>query len=116
MRGRYPSREAYLHDLAANGLDEAEFAAALARELKVEATLEKVASRAAQVSDIDVELYYHYHPEQFRRPETRRRLRQRSSSPSTKVWRRIPALPPRPASRASPSVWPSTLNVSRSRP
>lgn len=72
VRGRYPSRDDYRRDLAANGLDEAEFAAALARELKVEATLEKVASRAAQVSDIDVELYYHYHPEQFRRPETRR--------------------------------------------
>jgi peptidyl-prolyl cis-trans isomerase C len=37
----------------------------------VEAILEKVGARAPQVSEIDVELYYHYHPDQFRRPETR---------------------------------------------
>jgi peptidyl-prolyl cis-trans isomerase C len=46
--------------------------AALERELKVDAILEKIGSRAAEVSDVDVDLYYHYHPEQFQRPETRR--------------------------------------------
>lgn len=71
IRGRYPNEDDFADDLAHNGLDEAEFAAALERELKVEAILEKVATRAANVSDIDVELYYQYHPDQFRRPETR---------------------------------------------
>jgi len=52
-------------------LDTAGFAVALERELKVEAILEKVATRAAKISDMDVELYYQFHPEQFRRPETR---------------------------------------------
>jgi nitrogen fixation protein NifM len=33
--------------------------------------MEKVGTRAESVSDMDVELYYQYHPEQFRRPETR---------------------------------------------
>lgn len=71
IRGRYQSEEEYLEDMARNGLDEAGFASALEREMKVEAILEKVGARAEDVSDMDVELYYQYHPEQFRRPETR---------------------------------------------
>ncbi|MDP1634224.1 MAG: nitrogen fixation protein NifM [Gallionellaceae bacterium] len=71
IRGRYPNEDDFADDLARNGLDEAGFAEALERELKVEAILEKVATRAAKVSEVDVELYYQYHPDQFRRPETR---------------------------------------------
>ena len=71
IRGRYPNEDDFASDLARNGLDEASFAAALEREMKVEAILEKVGTQAARVSDMDVELYYQYHPEQFRRPETR---------------------------------------------
>lgn len=70
--GRYPDLESFREDLAGNGLSLDDYEQSLARELRVEAVLEKVGSRAARVSDIDVELYYHYHPEQFRRPETRR--------------------------------------------
>jgi nitrogen fixation protein NifM len=71
IRGRYPDEEDFIGDLSRNGLDEAGFATALEREMKVEAILEKVATQAAKISDMDVELYYQYHPEQFRRPETR---------------------------------------------
>jgi nitrogen fixation protein NifM len=71
IRGRYPNADDFADDLAHNGLDEAGFANALERELKVEGILEKVATRAASVSAMDIELYYQYHPEQFRRPETR---------------------------------------------
>jgi peptidyl-prolyl cis-trans isomerase C len=71
IRGRYESEEELEDDLAVNGLSISMFSAALERELKVEGVLEKVGSRAARVSDIDIELYYHYHPEQFQRPETR---------------------------------------------
>ncbi len=71
IRGRYPSEEEFAGDLARNGLDEASFAVALEREMKVEAILEKVGTQAAKISDMDAELYYQYHPEQFRRPETR---------------------------------------------
>jgi nitrogen fixation protein NifM len=71
IRGRYQNEEEFADDLARNGLDETSFAAALERELKVEAVMEKVGTRAESVSDMDVELYYQYHPEQFRRPETR---------------------------------------------
>ncbi|MDD5388535.1 MAG: nitrogen fixation protein NifM [Gallionellaceae bacterium] len=71
IRKRYPEEEELNADLARNGLDQDSYLQALERELKVEAILEKVATRAPQVSEIDVELYYHYHPDQFRRPETR---------------------------------------------
>ena len=37
----------------------------------MEAILEKVGTQAEQVTDTDVELYYQYHPDQFRRQETR---------------------------------------------
>lgn len=72
IRKRYADEADFHDDLQHNGLDEAGFMDALERELMVEAILEKVGTRAAQVSDIDVELYYQYHPDQFRRPETRR--------------------------------------------
>ncbi len=71
VRGRYASEDEFASDLERNGLNEASFASALERELKVEAILEKVGSQADKVSGMDVELYYQYHPEQFRRPETR---------------------------------------------
>lgn len=71
IRGRYQNEDEFSEDMARNGLDEASFASALEREMKVEAILEKVGTRAESVSDMDVELYYQYHPEQFRRPETR---------------------------------------------
>lgn len=71
IRGRYPNEDDFANDLAQNELDEASFATALEREMKVEAILEKVGTQAAKVSDMDVELYYQYHPERFRRPETR---------------------------------------------
>jgi len=72
IRKRYADEADFHADLQHNGLDEAGFMEALERELLVEAILEKVGTRAAHVSDIDVELYYQYHPDQFRRQETRR--------------------------------------------
>ncbi|NTV94522.1 MAG: nitrogen fixation protein NifM [Thiobacillus sp.] len=72
VRGRYADPEAFDNDLAGNGLDAGQYAEALARELKVDAILEKVASRAARVSDVDVDLYYQFHLDEFTRPEVRR--------------------------------------------
>lgn len=68
---RYETEEAFSDDLARNRLTPESFRAALEQELKVEAILETVGGRAAAVAEIDVELYYHYHPDQFRRQETR---------------------------------------------
>lgn len=72
VRGRYTDDEAFQNDLAGNGLSVGQYAEALARELKVEAILEKVASRSAKVSDVDVDLYYQFHADEFMRPEIRR--------------------------------------------
>lgn len=72
IRKRYPEAEELNADLARNGLDQDGYLQALEREMKVEAILEKVGSHASQVSEIDVELYYQYHPDQFHRAETRR--------------------------------------------
>jgi nitrogen fixation protein NifM len=71
IRGRYSNEDEFVSDLTRNGLDEKSFRIALERELKVDAILEKVGSQAAKISDMDVELYYQYHADQFRRPETR---------------------------------------------
>lgn len=72
VRNRYSEPNAFQDDLAENGLSVEAYGRSLEREMKVEAVLEKVGSRAVPVSDIDVELYYHYHPEQFQIPELRR--------------------------------------------
>lgn len=71
VRNRYTDDDAFQNDLAGNGLGVGQYAEALARELKVEAILEKVASRSAQVSDVDVDLYYQFHADEFMRPEIR---------------------------------------------
>ncbi len=71
IRGRYENADDFADDLTNNGLNESEFADALERELRVEAILEKVGTHAEHVTDTDVELYYQYHPDQFRRQETR---------------------------------------------
>ncbi len=71
IRGRYDNPDEFLDELDHNGLNQQGFAAAMERELKVEAILEKVATRAANVTEIDIELYFLYHPDKFRRPETR---------------------------------------------
>lgn len=72
IRSRYPDEAEFRNDLASNGLTPADLLQALNRELRTDAILDKEASRAARVSDIDVELYYLCHPEQFTRPELRR--------------------------------------------
>ncbi len=72
VRDRYADDESFQNDLAGNGLTVAQYADALAREMKVDAILEKVASRSARVSDVDVDLYYQFHLDEFMRPEIRR--------------------------------------------
>lgn len=72
IRARYEGDGDYQADLARLGLDESGLEQTLARELRVEAVLERVAARTPPVSAVDAELYYHSHPEAFERPETRR--------------------------------------------
>jgi peptidyl-prolyl cis-trans isomerase C len=71
IRQRYEDEDAFLADLAGNGLDEPKLRAALERQCKVESVLDLVGSRAPEVSEIEVQIYYHSHMERFRQPERR---------------------------------------------
>jgi nitrogen fixation protein NifM len=72
IRGRYDNEDDFHADLERNGLDESSLQSALRRELRVDSVLERVASKAPKVTEIDAELYYRTHPDAFDRPESRR--------------------------------------------
>lgn len=69
---RYEDAEAMRQALADQGLDASGLRAMLARELKVEAVLDRVCASLPTISDTDVSLYYFSHVERFFRPETRK--------------------------------------------
>lgn len=71
IRQRYQSEHELADELERIGLDEEQLAAAVERDLSVEALLDKVAARVDRVSAVDAEIYYHLHPKAFHRPETR---------------------------------------------
>jgi peptidyl-prolyl cis-trans isomerase C len=71
VQGRFDSDEAFQAALAANRLDEASLKAALARQCKVNAVLERVAARSPKANEVEVGIFYHLHPEKFRLPEQR---------------------------------------------
>lgn len=71
IRERYEDEDSFIGDLAHNGLDEPKLRTALERQCKVESILDLVGSRAPEVSEIDVQIYYHSHMERFRHPERR---------------------------------------------
>ena len=71
VRERFETEESFLAVLDANQLDEDRLRAALARECKVNTILERVAARAPKVSEVEVGIFYHSHPEKFRIPEQR---------------------------------------------
>lgn len=71
VRGRFDDEEAFSAALAANHLTEDSLKSALARQCKVNTILEKVASNAPKVSEVEVGIFYHSHPEKFRVPEQR---------------------------------------------
>jgi nitrogen fixation protein NifM len=71
VRERFETEESFLAVLDANQLDEDRLRAALARQCKVNTILERVAARAPKVSEVEVGIFYHSHPEKFRIPEQR---------------------------------------------
>lgn len=72
LRARYEGEDDFADALAAFGLDGESLREALARQLRVESVLERVSSRVAVVSEMDVQLHYHLRTDQFRQPERRR--------------------------------------------
>lgn len=71
IRGRYGNDQDYQSDLERIGLDAHSLRQAVARDMVVEAVLERVAAQAAAVSEIDVEIFWYLHKDRFRRAETR---------------------------------------------
>ncbi|MEF3074402.1 nitrogen fixation protein NifM [Methylobacter sp. Wu1] len=71
IRDRYEDESAFLSELAKNRLTEETLRAALYRQCKVNAVLEKIAARSPEVSEVEIGIYYHLHAEQFNRPELR---------------------------------------------
>jgi peptidyl-prolyl cis-trans isomerase C len=71
IRQRYDDETAFLADLENNQLDQISLMAALRRQCKVNTVLELIASRSPKISDVEVGIYYHLHPDQFRVPERR---------------------------------------------
>lgn len=71
VRGRYGSDEEFLADIESSGLDHEGLMAAIERDLKFDAILDGVASRIADVSETDIEIFYLMHRDKFCRPENR---------------------------------------------
>jgi peptidyl-prolyl cis-trans isomerase C len=71
IRGRYEDETAFLSDLEINQLNDESLRAALQRQCKVNTVLDIIGSRSPKISDIEVGIYYHLHPEQFQLPERR---------------------------------------------
>lgn len=71
VRGRFEDEQSFVAALAENGLDHASLKAALARQCKVNAIMERVAARAPKVNEVEIGIFYHSHPEKFHKPEQR---------------------------------------------
>lgn len=72
IRQRFASEEEFHNDLERIGLAPATLAEAVHRDLRVEAVLEKIASRPPKATEVDAEIFYRLHSDAFQRPEARR--------------------------------------------
>ena len=68
---RYPDYQTFLDDIHSNGMTEDTLHRALYRELLFDAVISMVASRGADISDIDIQLFYEIHMDRFNLPEIR---------------------------------------------
>lgn len=71
IRERYASDDDFNAELRRIGLDAPSLRQGLERDMVVEAVLETVATRAAAVSETEVEIFWFMHMHRFRRAETR---------------------------------------------
>ncbi|MCG8025690.1 MAG: nitrogen fixation protein NifM [Candidatus Thiodiazotropha endolucinida] len=71
VASRYESGEEFVSDLVANGLDESGLRQAIQRELMFDGVMQMVAAKSAEVSDLDMRLFYEMHHERFESPEQR---------------------------------------------
>ena len=71
VKAQYEVYDDFIADLERNDLDLDLYRASLHRELRVDSVLEHVGSRMADISDVDVMIYYYMHKEKLYHPETR---------------------------------------------
>jgi peptidylprolyl isomerase/peptidyl-prolyl cis-trans isomerase C len=71
IRDRYVDDEAFFGDLEKNHLNKDSLNAALYRQCRVNVVMELIASRAPDINEVEIGIYYHLHPEQFNLPERR---------------------------------------------
>ena len=71
VESRYSNHDEFIEELSQNALDVNTLRKALYRELFVEAVLDRVGSRAPEINELDVSIYYHMHRDRFHMPETR---------------------------------------------
>lgn len=71
VRERFDDDGEFDAALRRNGLDAQALRSALSRQCKVASVLEKVAAHAPRVSDVEIGIFYHTHPEKFNQPEQR---------------------------------------------
>lgn len=71
IRARYADEAGYRADLVGIGLDPQGLEAEIARELRIEGVLERVAGAVAPAGDADAERFYRAHAGRFARPERR---------------------------------------------
>ena len=71
IKARYETEHEFVADLARNGLTELGLSEALARELKADATLEKVTDCAPKATNAEARDWFAAHPEKFILGETR---------------------------------------------
>ncbi|MFA5982755.1 MAG: nitrogen fixation protein NifM [Methylococcaceae bacterium] len=71
IRGRYQDEESFLIDLEKNQLDKENLISALRRRCKVNTVLDLIAKDSPGISEIEIGIYYHLHPDQFNIPERR---------------------------------------------
>jgi len=71
VRNRFDDEESFITALAANHLTLEALKAALFRQCKVNAVLERIASHSPKVNEVEIGIFYHSHPEKFHKPEQR---------------------------------------------
>lgn len=71
IKSRFENEEDFSQQLASQHINLEQLHAALYRQCKVNAVLERVASRAPQISEVEIGIYYHSHRERFHVPERR---------------------------------------------
>lgn len=71
VASRYESHSDFVTDLESNGLDVDGLRSALYRELMFDSIMQLVASRGADINELDIHLFYEMHHDRFQTPETR---------------------------------------------